>query len=273
MKVKNLSNTPFVVIVNCFLEAFKNYYVEFPKDLNYFKQRWEISNIDYALSFGMFDGEKLVGFILHGIDFRANHLTAFNLATGVIPEYRGKKITKSIYDFAIPKLKKRGITKCQLEVIKENTFAVNAYKNIGFNIVKHYKCFAGDISINNELPYLLKEISNKEHNIIELPNQSIYSWENQLESIKKGDFKWFQVSNNNQVESFFIINDKTGYIPQLDVLMDTEETWKRLFTAIKGISGKVKINNVNEQLKTKMDHLIQYGLKNTIDQYEMEFFI
>jgi len=271
MKVKKLSTTPFEVIVNCFFGAFENYYVQFPKDLNYFKQRWESSNIDYSLSFGMFDGEKLVGFILHGIDFRANHLTAFNLATGVIPEYRGKKITKTIYEFAILELKQKGITKCLLEVIKQNTLAVNAYKNIGFNIVRNYKCFAGDLKINDSLPYLLKEINHKRR--IELPNQDIYSWENQMESIKKGDFKWYQILNNNQMESFFMINHTNGYIAQLDVLVDIDDAWNRLMSAIQNISSKVRINNVDEQLKSKLSHLAQYGFKNTIDQYEMEFFI
>jgi len=273
MIVKNLSATPFDDIVNCFLQAFDNYYVEFPKDPEYFKKRWEMSNIDYSLSFGMFDDKKLVGFILHGIDFRANHKTAFNLATGVIPDYRGRKITKTIYEFAIEELKKNGITKSQLEVITKNHFAIQAYENIGFKIVKNYKCFAGDIILNNGLPYALKEISNIEHYLIDLPNQSIYSWENQMESIENGEFKWYQVLNDDQVESFFIINDKTGYIPQLEVLKETEDTWNRLFSAILGISSKVKINNVDERLTSKIDNLKKAGLKNTIDQFEMELYL
>jgi len=273
MIVKNLSTTPFDEIVHCFLQAFDNYFVEFPKDREYFKKRWEMSNIDYKLSFGMFDGEKLVGFIFHGIDFRAKHLTAFNLATGVIPDYRGRKITKTIYECAIEELKKNGITKCQLEVITKNYFAINAYENIGFKIVKNYKCFSGDISKTCELRYELKEINSKEQQQIDLPNQNLYSWENQIESIKKGDFKWYQVINDHKVESFFIINDKTGYIAQLEVLKETEDTWNRLFSAIQGISRKVKINNVDERLTSKIDNLEKFGLKNTIDQFEMELYL
>ncbi|WP_228853042.1 GNAT family N-acetyltransferase [Aegicerativicinus sediminis] len=273
MRVKNLDTIPIETIVGCFLEAFENYFVEFPKDLKYFKKRWEMSKIDYSISYGMFHGQKLVGFVLHGIDFRRNHLTAFNLATGVIPDYRGKKITKRIYDFAIPELKNRGITKCQLEVIKNNAPAVNTYENIGFTITKNYKCFSGDIVLKQPLNYSLKEIHHEEFNMIDWPNQTSYSWENQEESLVKGEFKWYLVSNKSMAESYFIINPLTGYIPKIDVLEETDEIWQRLFSAVNGVSSKIKINNVDEQLAVKINRLQQFGLNNTIDQFEMELLL
>ncbi|PKA84520.1 ribosomal protein S18 acetylase RimI-like enzyme [Ulvibacter sp. MAR_2010_11] len=273
MKLKNLNDIEFDVIVECFLAAFENYYVSFPKDKAYFKQRWEMSNIDYSLSYGMFDGNRLIGFILHGIEKREGHLTAFNLATGVIPEYRGKKITKQIYEFAVPHLKANGMTKCQLEVIKENSFAIKAYQDIGFTITKQYKCFAGEIKVDEKSDCNLKEMSLKDLNFDVISNQSLYSWENQLASVRRGNFKYYQVYYKNEPESFFIINDQNGYIPQFEVLVHNEESWRRLFSGIQKISEKIKINNIDEKLVDRIQYLKKFGLENTIDQFEMEMFL
>ena len=269
MQIKNLSTTSFDDIINCFFISFENYFVEFPKDKALFKNRWEMSNVNYSLSYGMFYNDKLIGFILHGVEHRENHLTAFNLATGVIPEYRGRKITQQIYEFALPKLKEKGITKCKLEVIKENKYAIKAYKSIGYNIIKSYKCFGGEIEIHDEFPFGLIEIKIQDFNFRINTAQSIYSWENQIETLQRGNFKCYQVLYEEQVESIFIINDQTGYLAQFDVLIETEKTWERLFLAISKISKKVKINNIEEQLTHKINQVKKFGLKNTIDQYEM----
>jgi hypothetical protein len=68
--VKKLEEVKFDIIIDCFLKSFENYYVKFPTDKNYYKNRWKIAKVDFALSYGMFDGEKLVGFIINAIDNR-----------------------------------------------------------------------------------------------------------------------------------------------------------------------------------------------------------
>ena len=82
MIVKKLENTTFDIIADCFLRSFENYYVKVPTDKNYYKERWKISKVDYALSYGMFDGDKLVGFIINAIDKRNGEKIAFN--TGIL---------------------------------------------------------------------------------------------------------------------------------------------------------------------------------------------
>ena len=153
MKVKKLGDITFELIIDCFLKSFENYYVEVPSDKNYYKKRWEIAKVDFTLSYGMFDGENIVGFIIHAIDNRHGKKIAFNTGTGVIPEYRGRRIVQAIYDFAIPDLKMNGITQCALEVIIENHKAIKSYQRVGFEICKTYNCFSGAIplSTNEEI--------------------------------------------------------------------------------------------------------------------------
>ena len=74
------------------------------------------------------------GFIINAIDKRNGILTAFNTGTGVIPEYRGKRIVKSIYAHAIGELRQQGVEKSTLEVITKNDIAIRSYKSIGFSI-------------------------------------------------------------------------------------------------------------------------------------------
>ena len=186
MIIKHLGHIGFDKIMECFLLAFDDYFVKMPTDYNYYKLRWKAAKVNFELSYGMFDDDKLVGFIIHAIDKRDGDLTAFNTGTGVIPEYRGKKIVKSIYKYAIPDLAKNGITKSVLEVIIENEKAIKAYKGVGFKVRKNFKCYSGELSINlihNEI----EEVSFNNIAWEQIPNQNKYSWDFNYESLKKSE--------------------------------------------------------------------------------------
>lgn len=271
MTVKNLSTISFNDLLDCFLLAFENYFVKMPSDRNYYKERWKAANVDYNLSYGLFDKGKLVGFIIHAIDKRNGIVTAFNTATGVIPEYRGKKIVKSIYNYALQDLAKHGIQKSTLEVITKNNIAIKAYEGVGFKISKNFKCFEGEIKIENDEEFEVEQIALKNINWNTLPNQQYYSWDFQKETLLKGNNSFFQVLRNKKPESFFIINSDTNYIAQFDVLHTKNKGWNRLFTAInKQVSGNIKIINVDERLEDKLNYINSIGLKHLVDQYELE---
>ena len=83
-QIKNLSNTPLPQIVDCLLIAFADYFVKMPSDVEYWKNRWQGARIAYEASIGVFDGDKLVAFMMIGIDHHNRKLAAFNTGTGVI---------------------------------------------------------------------------------------------------------------------------------------------------------------------------------------------
>ena len=270
MTVKPLNNISFNELMACFFKSFENYFVEMPTELNYYKLRWELAKVNYKLSYGMFDNGKLVGFIINGIDKRNGHIIAFNTGTGVLPEYRGRKIVKSIYDFALKDLRENGITKCSLEVIKKNLIAIKSYQSIGFRKCRTLKCYKGQINIKQDN---FIDLVEKDFNQIDwngLPNQIFYSWDNHSNTIKNMDYRYFQVLNQNQPESYCIINSNNGYLAQFELLQKESVNWKRLFLGIKSISHTIKINNVDHRLTDKIKFLSSIGIENTIDQYEME---
>ncbi|SNY94781.1 GNAT family N-acetyltransferase [Flagellimonas pacifica] len=270
MKVKNLEHIDFSMLMDCFLKAFENYFVKMPTDHEYYKDRWRMANVRFDLSYGMFDGDKLVGFIINAIDERAENLIAFNTGTGVLPEYRGQRIVNSICQYAFPELQKNGITTCRLEVIKDNVRAIKAYNSIGFKITKSYKCFSGDIEFNDEASdFELKKVDEAYFDWSSL-HQHIYSWDNHINTIKRGSYSYYAILVEGKLDSYFVMQPDNDYVAQLDVIDSTIHSWNRLFTAMKSILKTIKINNVDERLNQKIDFLKKVGLKNTVDQYEME---
>jgi len=273
MTVKNLSNASFDEIVDCVLLSFENYYVKMPTEKSYYKKRWKAAKVDFHLSYGMFDQDKLVGFIIHGIDTRNGIYTAFNTGTGVLPDYRGKRIVKRIYQYALPDLIKQGIKKTSLEVIVENTKAIKAYESVGFTICKNYNCYAGAIQSKLEEIPEIKEIAATEFNWDGLKNQDSFSWDFQKESIIEGDHNYYQVFNQNILESYFIINPHNKYLVQFDLIKTEVGAWERLFRAIKKLEEEIKIINVDTRLKDKIDIINLMGLKSTVNQFEMELLL
>lgn len=270
MTIKNLEKIAFDKIIECFLLAFKNYFVEMPTNLDFYRKRWKYAKVDLKLSYGMFDNEKLVGFIINGIDSRNGVLTAYNTGTGVIPDFRQRNIIKQIYDYAIPKLKSNGIEKCLLEVITANKIAIKTYENIGFDITRTLKCYKGGLN-NSKIDINLIEKKLNQIDFKTLPNQEYYSWDNHKNSLKANpDYRFFQVETDAEICSYFIINNQSGYLAQFDVLDNNASNWNDLFCAIESISKKIKINNVDSKFQEKIEVLKSLGIENTIDQYEME---
>ncbi|WP_460220072.1 GNAT family N-acetyltransferase [Psychroserpens sp. MEBiC05023] len=269
MIVKHLGHTDFESIMECFLSAFANYFVTMPTDHNFYKERWKAARVNFNLSYGMFDNNQLVGFIIHAIDERHGEHIAFNTGTGVIPEYRGKKIVKTIYEYAIPNLKRHGITKSVLEVITDNEKAIKAYKGVGFKICKTFKCFSGELSIS-ESQMQVEDVPFENIAWEDIPNQDVYSWDFHHRCLKDGTSKFYNVYYNNSLESFFSIKPD-GTINQLEVFTTENGQWERLLSAVQSVKKQVRIINVDDRLNAKLNALEHAGLNNTVNQYEMEF--
>lgn len=270
LTVKNLENIEFETIIDCFLKSFKNYSVKMPTDINYYKERWKIAKVDFNLSYGMFEGRNLIGFIINAIDERNGIKIAFNTGTGVLPKFRGKRIIKSIYNYAIPDLKRNGITKCSLEVLTDNIIAIKSYQSSGFKICKTYECYKGDINIKPIKKSILRKVKFDSIDWDNLPNQDFYSWDFQSETIKNGSYSYYQLIKDNSIESYFIINPNNKFLAQFEVLKENIGSWSRLFNEIKNISKTIRVINVDTRLIEKIKFIKFIGLSNTVNQYEME---
>ncbi len=270
MQVESLNKIEFEELLDCFLKAFEGYFVKMPTDPNYYRDRWRMAKVDYRLSYGMFDQGNLIGFIINAVDRRYGEMIAYNTGTGVLPEYRGRRMVKSIYEYALPDLKRNGITKCTLEVIVENIIAIKSYKSIGFEIGKTYQCFNGNLIVEDDESVSIREVDFSQIDWEAIPNQDYYSWDNQVATIESGNYKYYHVFYQGSVESFFAIDPESGYIPQFELFKEGHNGCSRFFTGIGRIYEKIKINNIDVKLKSKIEYLNSIGIINVVDQFEME---
>ncbi|BDD07003.1 GNAT family N-acetyltransferase [Aureibacter tunicatorum] len=268
MEIKTLEKVSFKAIVECFLAAFSDYFVAMPQETSYYEKRWKAAGVDWKYSYGAFDQDKLVAFIIHAVDYRQGKKKAYNTGTGVLPSHRGNKLIKRIYQKAMIDLAKADFNQIELEVIKENIPALRSYQSIGFEISSSYKCYSGEISLGDisEQAFELREIDKGEFDW-EL-SQGKYSWDYQKPSLVSADYKYYYLVVHGKPESYFIIN-ATGNIGQFDVLQENDNAWKRLMKAIASVSNTVKIINVDESNASKVQILERHNLRNTVDQYEM----
>lgn len=272
MQIKNLKNTPISDIVECLVEAFEDYFVQMPSEVEFWEKRYERARVKYELCYGVFDKGQLVAFMINGIDRLNGHLTAFNTGTGVIPAYRGQQLVDKMYAHAIPILKKEGITKCALEVIQENARAIRVYQRIGFAIQRNLKSYKGTLSSSGETVEIQKMDFSK---IAELgyPKHNFYAWDFANDALlQPGNVyeAYTVMGDEHKILGYFVIDPTKGMLAQIEA--DAKD-FPTFATAIHQISKEVRIVNVDDRRTDLIENLLANGLENSINQYEMEMSI
>jgi ribosomal protein S18 acetylase RimI-like enzyme len=269
MKIKNLAHTEIAMIVDCLSDSFQNYFVKMPSEVEFWVKRFHAARVDFGLSFGAFDNDKLVAFIIHGIDFHNNKKTAFNTGTGVIEAYRGQHLVDQLYAYAFPLLKENDVEKIMLEVIDENYKAIKVYERIGFQKDRFLKCFHGELD-NSESNITIEEINIGDIKESIVDYQHHYSWDNSLDAIMigRGMFKSFVVKSELDIQlGYFIVNIQNKALIQVESF--DANNWIDVVGAVSKAIPSMKINNVDSNRIDLIMALENTGLTNHINQFEM----
>ncbi len=270
MKIKNLTDTPLIAIVDCLLKSFEGYFVQLPSDLSYWEERFKTARVDLKYSYGMFDNQQLVGFIVNGIDIHSGKKTAYNSGTGVLPEYRGHAIVDSLYDHALPEFQKAGIEKCLLEVIRENHRALKVYKRIGFKIKRGLNSFKGKLT-ENTLDHHLKKVSYGDILKSGFYRPQFYSWDNLAKAVEISEANkdsYLVSANNDSVLGYFTMGPG-GQIVQVEAAENTNIS--EIIKSMGKITPEIRFGNIPDERCDLIGELNILGLENTINQYEMEY--
>ncbi|KAA3640871.1 MAG: GNAT family N-acetyltransferase [Bacteroidetes bacterium] len=276
MKIQSLENTPFEVILQCFFDAFADYFVDVRMPVEFWHSRWKADRVNFSHSYGVFDDDNLVGFILNGIGYRDGKKTAFNAGTGVIPKYRGQRLVKKMYEAFLPELKSIGIENCALEVITENKKAVKAYQSVGMQITRHYICYNGPFQISDfDQEVIVKKVETPSWDTYADFQREGYSWGNSRTSVELYDsFEAYEMWSKSQLKGYFLIDPEKSTLAQFEVKNNDWETWgKPLFRKVSEISSTIKINNQDNKNKARIRFLNQINLPVTIEQFEMEMVV
>ncbi len=266
--IRPLEKANLEEILEVYNQSFADYIIPVSLTPEHLNMKLNSESVDLKLSVGAFDGERLIGFIFYGI--RDNK--AYIGGTGVLPNYRGRKITYNMLHYSFEILKSNAIESILLEVITENKFAINAYQEAGFSITRKVNCYEGfPIIIANPLAKI-EPLTD-----LELISGSTFwdihpTWQNNLKSVQniKEVCIMDGIYEKGELVAYKIMNKKLSRIYQFAVHKEYRNRYYAsiLFSNLK--DQKVRITNVDENELSTNDFLRSLGLKCYIQQFEMK---
>lgn len=263
-------------LLEVFNHSFSDYLVPFHLTKEQLENKIKSENIRMDLSAGVFENNKLAGFVLHGYDVINNIATAYNGGTGVIPDLRGKGLTGKMYEYVIPVLKQKGIKKITLEVIQENKPAIQVYQKTGFAIKRTLTCYKGSTTIQNKRQeFEIHPLKDYNWDLL----QSFWDWEPswqnsvtavsnlQQTNISTGIFK------EDKLSGYIIFNPITKRVQQFAVhkAFRKQGAGRLLFENIAAINNnEITLINIDDTSTETASFLTKQGLTIFVKQYEME---
>lgn len=220
---KTLENIELEVIYNTFVEAFSDYQVKFDISFDNFQIMMKRRGLNLDFSMGTFKDDKMVGFILNGVREWNGKTTIYDVGTGVILEHRKKGHTGAMFEKLLEVCRDKKIEQYLLEVLQENSGAVNLYKGNGFQITREFDCyFLNKFNSSTNEKIILEKIDSFSEEIWgELKKYWNYnpSWQNSIDSIKANfnNFIYIVAKSEDKIVGYGIIEKTTGDIPQIAV--------------------------------------------------------
>lgn len=277
--IRSLANISISELYAAFDAAFSDY-----------PRRWTAAEFEYdlkrrgytpELSFGAFDGDKLVSFTLNAAGIFNGKPTAYDTGTGTLKAYRGKGLASKIFEVAAPCLKEAGIQQYLLEVLQVNEAAISIYKKAGFNISRSLNYFMQDVAeLNIKLHSLATSITIRE---IDLQYKAamqqmwdfIPSWQNSFDSIERvaDSFKILGAFENEALAGYGIIATSSGDIPQLAVApaYRRQGIGTAILYALQKLNRNTstKVINTDESCRAITAFLEHHNIPKRGSQYEM----
>ncbi|WP_269531631.1 GNAT family N-acetyltransferase [Chitinimonas sp. BJYL2] len=159
--LRTLEGVPLAQLHEAFMAAFADYSEPIRMDQAGFATLLQRRGFDAALSAGAFAGETLVAFHLICKGEHGGRPSAYDTGTGVLPAWRGQRLSQALFTQLLPIWQAAGLTQCVLEVIDTNTPARRSYEACGFAPVRRFDCLTLPILPPDALPagVQLREVS------------------------------------------------------------------------------------------------------------------
>jgi len=276
IEIKPLAGVPIEAVTDAFNAAFSDYELPFTATPAYMRERFAASGVHYDFSYGAFDGNRLIGFMVNSIDDYGGIKSAFDAATGVIPDYRGHGLIYHIANAAMAELAKNGIHKYTLEVLQTNERAIYIYEKLGLVITRNFFCYTGMPKLRGDVKQgvLVVPVADFTKELREFPRDWLPSWENSDTAILRNaaNVEVAYITEEGVIAAYTVFHRTRGLIHQLWVRPEyrrrgfatalVKYVWERF--------GKVTVNNIDQNNEMAAAFWSASGLRLYARQYMME---
>ena len=281
IEIKPLTDVSVEVLTDAFNSAFSDYELPFTATPAYLRERFAASGVRYDLSYGAFDGNRLIGFMINSVDDYGGYKAAFDAATGIIPEYRGQGLVYQIANAAMAELAENGIQKYTLEVLQNNERAIHIYEKLGLTITRNFFCYTGAPILHTEAKHgiMVVPLADFTDEMRDFPRDWLPSWENSDASILRNAdnvevayISEGSVNASGNIVAYVVFHRTKGLINQLRVRPEyrrrgfatalVKYVWERF--------GKVTVNNIDQDDESAAAFWSASGLRLYARQFMME---
>jgi ribosomal protein S18 acetylase RimI-like enzyme len=274
-----LSEEYFAPLYATFTEAFSDYIYPFALTESQFRNHLVLNGVDLERTAGYIEDGRLVGFSLNGFGNWNGVSTVYDAGTGVIPSYRRRRISESMFDMMVPRFKADGIGQFLLEVITSNAPAIRLYEKLGFRIRRELALLQCD----GEMPKfpVSPDVTVRD---MERPDWELFSrfwdgtpsWQNSPDAIDRS-------KKSKTVKAAFVGDRCVGYMifsaqvgRTAQMAVDKEFRHHGVGTALLEVMKSetahgysMQVINVDKGLPGAVDFFKDHGFYERLAQYEM----
>ncbi|WP_342506005.1 GNAT family N-acetyltransferase [Sporosarcina sp. FSL K6-2383] len=211
---KLMSSVSFEEAHVLFNRGFEGYLVPMNLSFDTFVSRFGNDGLSPALSIVAYDGTDPIGFVLQGIREVDGQKISWNGGTGIIPEYRGRKLGYSLMVEAEKIIKERNVSVATLEALSENKAAISLYEKCGYKVEDDLLFLRANEMLDSKEPdltgYEMKRIPATQSIGSDL-FPSIVPWQTDASNTPKIGGEAVVISKNGEVQAACLIRKKCVY--------------------------------------------------------------
>lgn len=263
-RFKSLVEVDLQQLVECLNLAFSDYEQPIcftPDSLKYYLTA---SAVDLSLSYGAFYAQQLVAVILNSNGIYNNQRVVFDAGTGVIPEYRGKKLFSALFDYTTQQLLCQNIEKYYLEVLQANHHAVTIYSKKGFTICREYSVLTAS-GPKCDRDERIATSAYEDFNVFPVKNSVAPSFEHTTHAIQQKPHL-YEVLYLDDL-AYCIYAKRNGEIIQLHY--NDLNALKKVMAALTHLYPSAMAKNIDCNRTDVLQMLTEIGFKEITKQYEM----
>src|SRR5437868_6828698 len=264
MEIRSLAGVGWDVLADAFNAAFSDYAVAMamtPSALAHMQiRRGYLADA----SFGAYDGDQLVGFVLTCRDGDR----IYNSGTGVIPGRRRGGLARALLDAVVARA---SATHYVLEVLEANTRAIALYRAAGFAIARRLQSWTFARSGDGSTGRPADRPGEYAVDLAEIAACADVepAWQNSLSSLRRASEPWVMIGDERGAAVVF---PGSGDLPLLTVARDARRRGRgtRLLSAAAARASRpLRILNIDERATGIAAFLAAAGATPMVRQLEM----